>query len=240
MLEFKTEKFQGPLGLLLKLIEKEELDITEIGLAKIADQYINYIKESKDIKPGSMANFLLVAAKLLYIKSKALLPYLYNDEEEEDIAEFENQLRMYKEFLEASKKIEGMISKKKFLFIRDLSKLGRKSRLVNVKTFSPPKSLTKEVLKKKYGDIISLAGVMEEKLEEKVMEYEVSVDEKICHVQKMLLDKIRFSFNRVFKDNTSKTEIVVCFLAVLELAKQREITIQQDGLFQEIFINPLN
>lgn len=240
MLEIKTEKFQGPLGLLLKLIEKEELDITDIGLAKITDQYISYIKQSDNITPENMADFLVVASKLLYIKSKALLPYLHNDEEEEDITEFENQLRMYKEFLDASKKIEKMISKKKFLFIRDISKLGRKSRLVNVKSFSAPKSLTKKVLHQRYKEIISNIEIVEEELEEEVLEHKVSIDEKIVHIQSMLMEKISFSFNRVISSAVSKTEVVVCFLAILELAKQRELTIKQDKLFDEIFINPLN
>ena len=95
----KIDKFQGPLGLLLQLIEKEELDITEVSLAKISDQYIDSIKNTKNIDPGETADFLVIAAKLLFIKSKALLPYLYPEEENEEIEELESQLRMYKEFL---------------------------------------------------------------------------------------------------------------------------------------------
>ena len=96
-MNFKIDKFEGPLGLLLQLIEKEEMDITEISLAKIADQYIEYIRSYKGIGPEEMADFLVVAAKLLLIKSRALLPFL-KGEAEEEIQEFEHQLRMYKEF----------------------------------------------------------------------------------------------------------------------------------------------
>ncbi len=94
MMEFKLEKFQGPLALLLSLIEKEELDITEIGLANICDQYIDYINNNDKISSDEMAEFLLIATKLLYIKSKTLLPYFYNDEEEEGIEDLKIQLRM--------------------------------------------------------------------------------------------------------------------------------------------------
>ena len=104
MLEFKTEKFSGPLALLLSLIEKEELDITEVNLAKIADQYVEYIKRNSNLSVDEMADFLVIAAKLLYAKSKALLPYLYADDEDDDIEDLEKQLKMYQEFVAASKK----------------------------------------------------------------------------------------------------------------------------------------
>ena len=74
MISFKLEQFTGPLGLLLQLIEREELDITQISLAKIADQYIDYIRNSNAINPDEMADFLVVAAKLLLIKSKVRYP----------------------------------------------------------------------------------------------------------------------------------------------------------------------
>ena len=83
MINFKIDKFEGPLGLLVELIEKEEMDITEICLAKIADQYIDYIKNSKKMEPEGMADFFVVAAKLLLIKSRALLPFLTTEVEEE-------------------------------------------------------------------------------------------------------------------------------------------------------------
>jgi len=83
MIDIKIDKFRGPLGLLLQIIENEELDITEVSLARIADQYVKYIRSSNDIDPDKMADFLVLAAKLLLIKSKALLPYLYPEEEEE-------------------------------------------------------------------------------------------------------------------------------------------------------------
>ena len=95
-MDFTTEKFSGPLGLLISMIEGEEMDITEIALAKIADDYVNYIRSAENIDPDEMADFLVVAAKLLFIKSKALLPYLYTAEDEAEVDDLEKQLRMYK------------------------------------------------------------------------------------------------------------------------------------------------
>jgi len=102
MMQIQIEKFSGPLDLLLKIVEQEDLDITQISLAKIADEYLRYLEKPGHIDPEDMADFLLVAAKLLVIKSRALLPNLA-PEEEQEISELEAQLRMYKEFVEAAR-----------------------------------------------------------------------------------------------------------------------------------------
>jgi len=170
MIKIKLEKFEGPLGLLLQLIESEEMDITQISLAKIADQYVDYIKSLDQINPDEMADFLVVAAKLLLIKSRALLPYLY-PEEEEEIDELGQQLKMYKEFLEASKKVEAIIKQEKFMFTREFS---RKAVLANINYmvgleagfFSPPKKLKANDLLTIFKDLLKRIKPIEEELEE--------------------------------------------------------------------------
>ncbi|MDD5032085.1 MAG: segregation/condensation protein A [Patescibacteria group bacterium] len=233
MMDFKTEKFEGPLGLLLQLIEKEELDITEVSLAKIADQYIDYIKKLPIANPDEMADFLVIAAKLLYIKSKALLPYLYT-EEDEGVEELEQQLKMYKEFLEAMKVIEAMMTKKKFMFAREFDK---KAVLLNLEIFSPPAKLVKEDLALVFKNIISQIKPEEEKLEEGKLEKKINIEDKILDIQKTLLEKIRINFSNFLAKAGSKTEIIVSFLAVLELIKQRDVMVSQEGLFSEIIIS---
>ena len=232
-MDFKTEKFEGPLGLLLQLIEQEELDITEVSLAKIADQYLDYIKKLDVANPDEMADFLVIAAKLLYIKSKALLPYLYTEEDEE-IEEFEQQLRMYKEFLEAMKVIEAILSGKKFMVAREFDK---KAILANLKIFSPPAKLAKENLASVFRNLISQIKPEEEALEEEKLERKINIEDKILAIQKALLDKIRVNFSKFLAKAGSKTEVIVSFLAILELIKQRDILVSQDGLFDEIVIS---
>ena len=234
-MNFKIDKFEGPLGLLLQLIEREELDITEISLAKIADQYIEYIKQAKTLKPEELADFLVVAARLLLIKSRALLPFL-KGEEEEEIQEFEHQLRMYKEFLEAAKKIEAIIGKKRFSFAREFN---RQAFLASANIFSPPKNLTAVDLATVFGEIIRSIKP-QEKLEEKNLEQIVNIEDKILAIQQILLEKIKISFNHVLVGAKNKTEIIVSFLAMLELIKQRDITVVQGGLFEEIEINKIS
>lgn len=233
MLEIKTEKFQGPLSLLLQLIEREELDITEVSLAKITDQYVNYIKEFSQINPEDIADFLVMAAKLLYIKSKALLPYLHSEEDEE-VGELEQQLRMYKEFLEAMKGIETIINKKKFMFAREFDK---RAILANINLFSPPPKLTKKDLNIIFEEFINHIKPSEEKLEEEKLEYKINIEDKILSIQQALMNKIKISFNKILYNSKSKTEIIVSFLAILELIKQRDIAVKQEGLFSEIIIN---
>jgi len=232
MIQIKLEKFEGPLGLLLQLIEKEEMDITQVSLAKIADQYVEYIRVATNLNPDEMADFLVVAARLLLIKSKALLPYLY-PEEEEEIAELEQQLKMYKEFLDAAKKIESMLGKKKFMFVREFN---RKAVLLNINLFSPPKSLKALDMKLIFEDLVGRIQPPE-KLDEEMLDKKINIEEKIISIQKMLIDRIKTSFDKVVANAKNKTEIIVSFLAMLELIKQRDISVDQDGLFNKIIIN---
>ncbi len=239
MMDFTTEKFSGPLGLLLSLIENEEMDITEINLAKIADQYIARIRSAADqIDPEEMADFLVVAAKLLYIKSKALLPYLYSETADEEIDDLEKQLRMYKEFISASAKIKEQIAKKEFLFLPPLIKNRRGQ--FNLPVFSPPTKLTILILKEQFLKIIeNLAREREEILPEQHLEPKINIDDKIALIKKIIIDKIKVNFSRFLGEAKTKTEVIVSFLAVLELAKQKELFFEQEELFSEIFISRL-
>ncbi len=234
MLNIKIEKFEGPLGLLLQLIERQEMDITEVSLANITDQYIDYVKNSGHIRTEEMADFLVVAAKLLLIKSKALLPYLY-PEEKQEIDEFEQQLKMYQEFLRAAKVIEQIISLENFMFAREFN---RRNMLAGANIFSPPPKLKAENLAEIFSGLISQIKPLA-KLEEKSLAETVRIEDKILAIEQMLLERLKLSFNKVLGDNQSKTEIIVCFLAILELTKQRNIMVEQADLFGEIMINKI-
>ena len=238
MINFKIEKFEGPLSLLVKMIDKEEMDITQISLAHIADQYISYIKTSNNISPDEMADFLVVAARLLLIKSRALLPFIY-PEEEKEIEELENQLRMYKEFLEAAKEIEKMLKKKKFMFTREFNRkiiLSSISANGGISLFSPPTSLKAKDLKTVFKDILSRLHPPE-KIEEQRMDERIKIEDKIKRIHNILINKIKTSFSKVVDGAKSKTEVIVSFLAILELIKQHDIAVSQSGLFNEIYIN---
>ncbi len=238
MMDFTTEKFSGPLGLLLSMIESEEMDITEIALAKIADEYVNYIRTAEGIDPDEMADFLVVAAKLLLIKSKALLPYLYTKEDVEEVEDLEKQLRMYKEFVSASQKIKETIASKKFLFLPPLIKNRRHQ--FNLPVFTAPTKINTDIL---HDVLIRILANLEEqkeqndkKLPEERLEPKINIEDRIASIKKMLIDKIRINFSKILAAAENKTEVIVSFLAVLELAKQKELNFEQDELFSEIHI----
>lgn len=231
----KLDKFEGPLSLLYQLIEKEELDITQVSLAKVADQYMFYIKAMSVANPEEMADFLVVAARLLLIKSKALLPYLY-PEEEEEIKELEQQLKMYQEFLAATKVIEAMIGKKRFMFSRPFN---RKAALYVDNQFSPPKNLTKSLLATVFDELITRIKPAETALEEKLLERKINIEEKILMIEQRLLERMKMGFNQLIENAGNKTEVIVSFLAMLELVRMRQIDANQDEMFGDIEISKL-
>jgi segregation and condensation protein A len=235
MINVKLEKFEGPLSLLLKMIEAEKLDITEVSLAKIADQYVEYIKNCEIINPEMVADFLVVAAKLLWIKSRALLPYLF-PAEEDDSGDLERQLRMYKEFLEAMRTVDEILKKKNFSFApvgRNLRKMIGQAD----KFFSPPKKTVAADLRLIMEEFLKNKAKGLEVLEEKTIEHQVSIEDRIASLEKSVLERIRVSFKEFVSQAKSHTEVVVSFLAMLELMKQKTIDVEQDDLFSEIMIN---
>lgn len=236
MLQYKLEQFEGPLALLVTLIDKAELDITQVSLAKVADQYITHLKSLTYLDPEAMADFLVVASRLLLIKSKALLPYLL-PEEEEEIEDLEHQLRMYKEFLEATKKIETMIAGKKFMFVREFN---RKAIVNNLHLFAPPAKLTTNEMKVIFLGVIEGLKPESTPLPEQTIQATVSIEEKIAFITQTIRQAIKTRFSQLFSSAATKVEVIVSFLAMLELMKQRNISAEQGELFAEIDIVKIN
>ncbi len=227
MYDIKIEKFEGPLDLLLKLIEREELDITDVSLARVADQYIEQLRKLPEVSAEELADFLVTAAKLLYIKSKMLLPLLHWDEDEET-GDLERRLRMYKEYVEAAKKVQTMLSAKRHTYVREkppVSALG----------FAPPKDFTGEKMAELFRDILRrLVPIV--KPPEGVIEKTVSIHEKIRHIQDLIARHTSVSFSHLLKNAETRGEIIVSFLALLELVKQRHVNVTQERSFSEIHL----
>ena len=240
MHEIELEQFTGPVGLLLRLIEKEELDITEVSLAKIADNYVDYVQTNPNIPDEELADFLVLAARLLYIKSKALLPYLVFDESEDNEDDLEKQLKMYQEFVAASHNLEVIIGRKKFLFAPSALNRNWRRRPVTRPKFVAPKNVTPELLAARYEEILNRLAATVKLLPEESWEAKISIDDRIVSIRQLLGKKLRFSFSQFLKTAKNRTEVVVNFLAVLELAKQQELVFEQDGLFAEIQVVAVN
>ena len=225
--QIKLEQFEGPLDLLLSLIEEEKLDITKLSLAGVADQYLEYIKNNKNIKLESLADFLLVASKLILIKSKALLPLLqFSEEEEAEIKDLSKQLEEYKKFKDVSVKIAALADRKNFSFTREVFEgVGP--------LFYPPENINVFDLKKYFQLVLAEIPVIE-KLEEEFVKEIMTLEEKINDLQKMIKEKVEISFSELTVDAKEKVDIIVSFLAILEMVKQKVIDVQQNEIFREI------
>lgn len=226
MHQIKIEKFEGPLDLLLQLIEQQQLDITQVALSQVTDQYLEYLRRMEERQPTELADFLVVAAKLLVIKSRALLPYLTWEEEEEG-EDLEKQLKMYRIFVEASKNIEGLLKKRHFSFFRP------KPPVTEEIIFSPPKKLTKNEMAKIFKEIISkLQPVVA--LPQEALRKAISIKERIEKIRNLIVQKGICTFDEIISGQCTKAETIVNFLALLELVKQREVLVDQEGLFNQI------
>ena len=143
---------------------------------------------------------------------------------------------MYKEFVEASVKISTLIGKKKFLFSPLIINKNFRRPKKEKTSFVPPKGLTAMLLADRFKELLERFAAKEEPLAEKSLGIKISIEERIDYIRDMLSKKIRFSFSQFLKTANSRTEVIVNFLAVLELAKQRELVFEQDELFSEIHI----
>ncbi|XOU94547.1 MAG: segregation and condensation protein A [Candidatus Kerfeldbacteria bacterium] len=229
--KIKIETFEGPLDLLLQLIEQEEMDITQIALAGVTEQYLGYINDSPDILTEELADFLVVAAKLLLIKSKSLLPNLEIDDEE--AIDLERQLKIYKEFHDASKVLHKMINKKHFLFSRE------KAAVSMDKIFNPPEDLTTTKLQELFADVLSGLEPWIN-LPTEVIKKTISIRERIGNIREMITHEANMSFKALLKTAKDKTEVIVTFLAILELVKQKTVAVVQENLFDEIHVQKIN
>lgn len=229
MFKVKTPKFEGPFDLLLELIEEQKLDITEMSIAQVADDYLEFIRGDQNISLEHLAEFVSIASKIILIKSRSILPTIeVTEDEEKEIKDLEQQLRQYKKFKEAGDKIGSLLKKRKRLFSRDY--------LLGISTvFAPPKNVNVFDLKKCFQNIIDKI-VLPEKLPKEAVRDIITLEDKINELQKTLESRVSFSFSQMKSSARNKVEVIVSFLALLELVKQRIISVDQDKLFSEINI----
>ncbi|MDD5428257.1 MAG: segregation/condensation protein A [Candidatus Omnitrophica bacterium] len=229
----KLDVFEGPLDLLLYLIQKEEVDIYDIPIAKITDQYLEYLELMKLLDLGIAGEFLVMAATLMHIKSKMLLPPEQVDgeekPEEDPRAELVKRLLEYKKFKEAASELSHMESQHKHFFARvgpgiDVEDLPKEETFFEASLFDLITAFTK-VLKDIPRDVFY-----------KVVKDEFTVSEKIHDVLHMVVDKKKILFTDLFRAAKTKFEIITIFLALLELIKIKEVIVIQAAPFGEIEI----
>ncbi len=229
MAQIKIQQFEGPLDLLLSLIEQQQLDITQISLAHVTEQFLKYVKELEKIDATQVADFLGIAAKLLVIKSKSILPSLeietIEEEAEEDLTE---KLLRYKQFKEAAKYF-------KQLDARSLQSFTRTRVFSERINFWPDPTVTGETLRTSIGAVLDSLKELDNLPKAKIKEA-ISIQEKIQALQVKLSGQIETKLSDLLKTAKNREEVIITFLALLELIKQRMFVVDQDELFTDITI----
>jgi len=229
----QTPVYEGPLDLLLSLIEHAELDITTVSLALVTDQYLQRINSMGELNADEISAFLVIAAKLIQIKSEALLPRPPARETgEEDVGRsLVDQLKLYKSFKEIGLwlNVRERANLRTYLRVAPPPRLEPKLDLSNITLESlvaaAEEAFSKEKAKKPLTTVISAPRV--------------TIREKIELITKVMADMERASFSALIKDSKSRLEIVVTFLAMLELIKRYRVQAHQEGLFSDIEIDRL-
>lgn len=233
----KQEHFEGPLDLLLSLIEKRKLFVNDIALAKVTDDFIAHIQSLGQFPMADSANFILIASTLLLIKSKSLLPTLdLTGEEEQGIHDLETRLKIYQEIKNISARVKAM-------FGRDIIFQPSQARPAEV-IFSPDPSMTIAGLSASIAALIR-ALPKKETLPKAVVQKVISLEEMIGRLTERVTKSLRMSFKEFAKmgdtanganpeQKEAKVHVIVSFLAMLELVKQGIITVTQENAGSDI------
>ena len=228
--------YSGPLDLLIHLIEQNELDITSISLLEVTDQYLAYVENLKERKIEDLLDFLVVAAKLLLIKSRALLPQQDDSlqiEDPEDPAEMlARQLREYKRFKQAG----GWLQDRWTSGLRTYLRIAPTPQLESHVDLS---DVTMESLSAAIKEALNRTRLLEDSLSIATRERQLTIEGQIKKLQQTLVQNARTSFSQLLSNEVNIQEIVVTLLAVLELIKRHEIAVRQPILFGPIEILPV-
>lgn len=225
--DLKLEKFEGPLDLLLQLIDQEKMDISEIALSKITEQFFTYLDKLEKNRPEELADFLVIAARLIFLKSHNLLQYA-NPQEEENGPALADQLKLYKQYVEASKTINILWQAGKVAY-------GRIEPPIKVTEFIMPANADKNNLHTAMTTLLRRLKPVDP-LPKVTVDHSVSVKQKIDTIRNLLKSGTEISFKNLLSTSKNKTEVIVSFLAILELIKEKTVSVKQAWSFEDMFI----
>lgn len=224
----KTQTFEGPLELLLDLVEKRKFLINDISLASVTDEYMRQVSIMQELSLPNTAQFINLAATLLLIKSKSLLPILeLTQDEEEGIDDLEIRLKRYQLYRDIAKDLEVIFG----------------TTMTHERQYSAPSSplfvtdkyTTKESLLAAMGDV--LVNLPRKEVKPKVQVRKViSLEEMIATLHERIEKQVKLRFSELIENSKEKTNIIVGFLAILESVKQGSILAAQAGKFEDIHI----
>lgn len=244
-INIRLDAFEGPLDLLYHLIEKNEIDIYDIPIASLTEQYLDYLAAAEDRDMDGMSEFLLMAATLLEIKSKLLLPAPKNEAEEgpDPREELVQRLLEYKKIKDVTDTLKEREEEAALVFYKEADASVAKLRE------QPPQGLEELLEGVTLDDLYRAFRQVMARKETKVDQIRSSfrsvqkdlftVGEKMDYIRDLLILRPygKTAFGSIFRENAGKMEKVVTFLALLELIKQKEVEITQERNFGEIFLS---
>lgn len=228
----KLNKFEGPLDLLCHLIDKNKMDIYDINISEITDQYIDYINQMEKINLDITSEFLVMASTLMYLKSKKLLPKTDNDVEEITEEELIRRIIEYKKYKEITKKLRESYLLNSKRYFREVEKIDLPKQKIE-------KQYTTDIIPQIYQKIINSN---KDKINENASNIEkiaitetYSVGDKVKDMYRALIKYKKFTFNKLFSlKKHSKNEVVTAFTGLLEMSRRNKVITEQCELFGDI------
>lgn len=234
----KIENFEGPLDLLCHLIDKNKMDICDVKISEIADQYIDYINAMEEMNLEIASEFLIMASALIYLKSKSLLPKEADDEEELSEEELLRRIIEYKKYKEISTKL-------KELFIENSKKVFKQPDVVELPKQKLEVHYTREDIEKAYKNIVNRSKNRLNQNAKNINKIAIvdhyTVAEKVKEMFKALISNKKFVFNKLFPaKKCDKEEIVTAFTGLLELSRRSKVVTSQEVIFGDITVEKAN
>ena len=231
----KINEFEGPLDLLLHLIKQSNIDIYDIEISEITKQYLDYINKMEELNINVASSYIVMAAELMEIKSKSLLPKKEeeNEEEDEEVISKENlinKLIEYKKYKEMAPSFKILESNRQNIYIKSPEKLNNYLDEIIVKNEDTSVDDLVEAFKK-----FLERKNLEKPITTKITNKEYSVKERKHNIKNILREKKKVLFTELFEENNTGF-IIVTFLSILEMTKEKEIIIKQDTNFSNITI----
>ena len=221
MLDVRLEQFQGPLELLVQLIEQNRLSVTDVALAQVTDQYIEAVRTMETHSMADLADFMLVASRLLLIKSKALLPSLaLTQEEEQEVQALKTALAEYQRYKEKTKYLKGRAEARVGIAVRDLWQ-GRPT------LFYPPERFSRDDAQKLFANALSVWEKFVKPKDQQVMERAVSIEQKIQDIIGRIGQHAQTSLHDLAGNSKKKMDVIVAFLALLFLFREKMVSLEQ-------------
>ena len=235
MNNFLIGDFEGPLDLLLHLVKQSKIEISEIKIVDITEQYLDYLKKMEDMNLDIASEYLVTASELIEMKSRYLLPKPPKEEEDSEYlidpeTELKRRLLEYQKYKESTEVFRSLIDKRSNYY----TKVPEKRELYTEEKLENTENVTASDL------LLALQKLLERKeyskpINTKITRKELSVKERVAKIRDILKAHKKLNFIELF-DDFSKPYVVVTFLSVLEMAKNREINIKQDNNFSDIYL----